>query len=98
MTVRHAVSELARPFDMALPSFMQHLRVLEDCGLVRSAKSGRVRTYRVSPEPLTVAEAWMADQRMLWNERLDQLDEYLEALEHEPVRKTIKKKKAKDTR
>jgi DNA-binding transcriptional ArsR family regulator len=72
-----AVSELAKPFDMALPSFLQHLRVLEDTGLVRSQKSGRVRTYRVSPEPLRAAESWMVEQRALWEQRLDQLDEYL---------------------
>ena len=71
------VSELAKPFDMALPSFLQHLKVLEDCGLVRSQKSGRVRTYQVSPEPLQAAEGWMAKQRALWARRLDQLDEYL---------------------
>src|SRR5690348_11122836 len=72
-----AVSELARPFKMALPSFIQHLDVLEDCGLVRSRKAGRVRTYRLSPQPLKAAETWMAEQRSLWERRLDQLDNYL---------------------
>ena len=47
-----AMTELARPFPMALPSFSQHLGVLEECGLVRSQKVGRVRTYRLAPEPL----------------------------------------------
>lgn len=74
------VSELAAPFDMALPSFLQHLRVLEGCGLVRSSKSGRVRTYRLSPEPLKAAEGWIATQRALWGRRLDRLDTYLEGL------------------
>jgi DNA-binding transcriptional ArsR family regulator len=73
-----AVSELAEPFDMALPSFLQHLDVLEGCGLVRSRKSGRIRTYRISPEPLKAAEGWMSKQRALWEQRLDQLDRYLE--------------------
>ena len=72
-----AVSELAEPFEMALPSFLQHLKVLEGCGLVSSRKSGRVRTYRLSPRPLEVAEGWMAEQRAFWERRLDQLDEYL---------------------
>jgi len=72
-----AVSELARAFDMALPSFTQHLDVLERCGLVRSRKVGRVRTYRLVPRPLKVAERWMAQQRALWERRLDQLDTYL---------------------
>lgn len=72
------VSQLAEPFDMALPSFLHHLDVLEGCGLVRSRKSGRVRTYQISPEPLKAAEGWMSEQRALWERRLDQLDRYLE--------------------
>jgi DNA-binding transcriptional ArsR family regulator len=72
-----AASELARPFDMALPSFTQHLKVLETCGLVMSHKRGRVRTYRLAPERLEEAEGWMAERRRLWERRLDQLDEYL---------------------
>jgi DNA-binding transcriptional ArsR family regulator len=71
------VSELARSFDMALPSFTQHLDVLEQCGLVRSRKAGRVRTYRLVPRALKAAERWMAQQRALWERRLDQLDKYL---------------------
>jgi DNA-binding transcriptional ArsR family regulator len=71
------VSELARPFEMALPSFTQHLDVLEDCGLVRSKKKGRVRTCRLAPQPLKAAEHWMVEQRTLWERRLDQLDNYL---------------------
>ncbi|HVK76142.1 MAG TPA: metalloregulator ArsR/SmtB family transcription factor [Kofleriaceae bacterium] len=74
------VSELAAPFEMALPSFLQHLKVLEGCGLVRSRKSGRVRTYELSPAPLKAAEGWMSEQRALWERRLDQLDRYLEDL------------------
>jgi DNA-binding transcriptional ArsR family regulator len=75
-----AVSDLAAPFDMALPSFLQHLKVLEGCGLVRSRKLGRVRTYRISPRPLNAAESWISGQRALWGRRLDQLDEYLDTL------------------
>jgi DNA-binding transcriptional ArsR family regulator len=78
-----AVSELARSFDMALPSFTQHLDVLEGCGLVRSRKVGRVRTYRLAPRPLKAAERWMAQQRALWERRLDQLDKYLLELKAE---------------
>ena len=72
-----AVSELAQPFRMALPSFSQHLDVLERCGLVRSRKAGRVRTYRLAPRPLQVAEHWIAGQRRIWERRLDQLDDVL---------------------
>lgn len=74
------VTQLAEPFDMALPSFLQHLKVLEDCGLVRSRKSGRVRTFQIAPEPLRTAENWMTGQRALWERRLDQLDQFLEKL------------------
>ena len=72
-----AVSELAEPFSMSLPSFLQHLGVLEDCGLVKSRKAGRVRTYQLTPQPLKLAEGWLEKQRGLWNRRLDQLDTYL---------------------
>jgi DNA-binding transcriptional ArsR family regulator len=78
-----AVSELARPFKMALPSFSQHLEVLEKCGLVRSRKKGRVRTYRLVPKPLEAAEQWMAQQRETWGRRLDQLDNYLNELKEQ---------------
>ena len=72
-----AVGELAQPFTMALPSFSQHLDVLERCGLVRSTKAGRVRTYRLVPKTLSVAEHWMTRQRALWERRLDQFDDYV---------------------
>lgn len=72
-----SVTQLARPFRMALPSFAQHLDVLETCGLVRSRKRGRVRTYQLAPQPLEAAEQWMARQRAMWERRLDQLDSYL---------------------
>jgi DNA-binding transcriptional ArsR family regulator len=71
------VSELAKPFDMALPSFIQHLGILERHGLVRSQKSGRIRTYQLAPQPLLAAEHWMAAQRAIWQTRFDQLDTYL---------------------
>lgn len=75
-----ATTELARPFDMALPSFLQHLDVLEKVGLVASWKDGRVRTWRLTPRPLHVAEDWMTTQRGLWERRLDQFDEYVYTL------------------
>jgi DNA-binding transcriptional ArsR family regulator len=74
------MTELAQPFKMALPSFSQHLNVLEDCGLVRSRKQGRVRTYQLSPQRLKIAETWMSRQRALWERRFDQLDDYLNTL------------------
>lgn len=74
------VSELAEPFDMALPSFTQHLGVLEQSGLVHSEKRGRVRTYQLAPERLKEAQDWLAKQRAHWEKRLDQLDNYLNTL------------------
>ena len=78
-----SVSELAAPFDMALPSFVGHLRILEGCGLVRSEKKGRVRTYSLSAERMRLAEDWLAQQRAFWERRLDQLDDYLIALKQQ---------------
>jgi DNA-binding transcriptional ArsR family regulator len=72
-----SASELAAPFGMALPSFVQHMGILEDCGLVQSRKTGRVRTYEIIPKRLKLAEDWMVRQRALWEKRLDQLDTYL---------------------
>ena len=72
-----SVTELAEPFDMALPSFLQHLRVLEQAGLVRSQKRGRVRTVRIVPQRLQRAAAWLEHQRSIWERRLDQLDAYV---------------------
>lgn len=75
-----SVSELAKPFGMALPSFIEHLKLLESAGLVRSVKSGRVRTFRIVPERLRLAEQWLERQRLLWEMRLDQLDDFLKTL------------------
>ena len=70
-------SVLAAGFDMALPSFTQHLGVLEKCGLVRSEKKGRIRTYYLEAKQLRKAEDWLAKRRSMWEKRLDQLDSYL---------------------
>ncbi|WP_137045133.1 metalloregulator ArsR/SmtB family transcription factor [Pseudolabrys sp. FHR47] len=72
-----SMSDLAAPYRMALPSFLEHMKVLEGCGLVRSEKKGRVRTYALAPENFKIAEDWLGRQRKLWERRLDQLDAYL---------------------
>lgn len=72
-----SVGTLAAPYDMALPSLMQHLDVLERAGLVTSHKTGRIRTYRFVPQPLHAAETWLDAQRTLWEGRLDRLDRFL---------------------
>src|SRR5512132_3344688 len=74
------VSELAEPFDMQLPSFVQHLSVLERSRLVRSKKRGRVRTYEIAPERLAVVDDWLAARRRAWEARLDRFDEYVTRL------------------
>jgi len=74
------VSELAAPFDMKLPSFVQHLSVLERSRLVKSKKRGRVRTYEIVPERFKVAEDWLSKQRQLWEDRLDRFDQYVKQL------------------
>jgi DNA-binding transcriptional ArsR family regulator len=75
-----SVSELAQPFAISLPAVMQHLQLLETSGLVRSEKTGRVRTCRIEPRALAGAEGWIAEQRALWEGRLDRLEDYLETL------------------
>ena len=74
------VSELAAPFDMKLPSFVQHLSVLERSRLVKSRKRGRVRTYEIAPQRFKVAEDWLSARRRLWEARLDQFDQYVRQL------------------
>jgi DNA-binding transcriptional ArsR family regulator len=77
------VSELAAPHDMALPSFLKHLRVLETSGWIETEKAGRVRTCRLRPEAVQVAEGWLGQQRQLWEARLDRLDALLETMDDE---------------
>jgi DNA-binding transcriptional ArsR family regulator len=72
-----SATELSRPFDMALPSFMQHLQILEDADLVMSHKSGRTRTYQLQPETLNSTSAWFVTFRNHWDRRMDQLEELL---------------------
>lgn len=73
-----SVKELAAPFDMALPSFMKHLTVLEESGLITTRKTGRVRTCRLAPKKLNEAESWLSQQRALWEGRADRLAAYVE--------------------
>jgi DNA-binding transcriptional ArsR family regulator len=78
-----SVSELARPLPISLPAVLQHLQTLEASGLVRSEKKGRVRTCRIEPKALGRAESWIAEQRALWEGRLDRLEEYLATIKQE---------------
>jgi DNA-binding transcriptional ArsR family regulator len=76
------VSELARPLKMSLPAVMQHLKALEDSGLIRSEKKGRVRTCRLNPGVLAAAEQWIVNRRTDWQKRHDRLEEYVMELKH----------------
>ncbi|MGY8711042.1 metalloregulator ArsR/SmtB family transcription factor [Bradyrhizobium sp. 18BD] len=78
-----SVGELAEPFEMALPSFMKHIHVLELSGLLQSEKAGRVRTCRLSPEALVGAEDWFQHQRAIWEARLDRFEAYVMKLKKE---------------
>ncbi len=79
-----SVTDLARPFGMALPSFLQHLRRLEEGGLIETAKAGRVRTCTLRVGALAPARDWMAAQRLLWEGRHDRLEDYLRTLTAQP--------------
>ena len=72
-----SASELAKPFAMALPSFMQHMGVLEQAAIVTSHKNGRIRTYQLAPGAMELASAWLSEFRNHWERKLDQLDQLL---------------------
>jgi DNA-binding transcriptional ArsR family regulator len=72
-----SVSKLAKPLDITLAAVVQHLQLLETSGLVHTQKVGRVRTCRLEPRGLTVAERWISDRRSLWERRLDRLGNLL---------------------
>ena len=78
-----SVTELARPLAMSLPAVMQHLSVLEQAGLVRTAKVGRVRTCTMAPKALSEAEQWINARRAEWEGHFDRLGEYLETMKKE---------------
>jgi DNA-binding transcriptional ArsR family regulator len=80
-----SVSELAKPFSMSLPAVVQHLAVLEQSGLVRSEKVGRVRTCQINPQALSLAEQWINDRRLTWEKRLDRLGDFLAETENHPI-------------
>ena len=79
-----SVSELAQPLAMSLPAVVQHLQVLEASGLIRTEKLGRVRTCRIEPAALQLAEQWINDRRTLWERRLDRLGDFLAETANDP--------------
>ena len=75
-----SVTELAEPFSISLPAVLQHLKTLEDSGLVQSEKKGRVRTVRLEPKTLSTAESWIAERRTEWEAQLDRFENYVRTL------------------
>lgn len=73
-----SVSDLAKPLDIALPSALKHLAVLEAGGIVRSEKNGRVRTYRIAPDAFSGLEIWVASRKAMWTRQFDGLEQYLD--------------------
>ena len=91
-----SVSELGRPLSISLPAVVQHLHVLEDSGVVRSHKVGRVRTCEIEPLALSAAERWISERRATWEARLDRLGEFLAKQSDESTpRKRSKKGRSK---
>jgi DNA-binding transcriptional ArsR family regulator len=76
-----SVGDLAKPFPMALPSFMKHIRLLESSGLIRTHKEGRVRSCKINGKRLSTAETWLSEQRALWEGRADRLEQFVTKLQ-----------------
>lgn len=72
-----SISELAQPFGMALPSFMKHIHLLEESGWIRTRKQGRVRTCMIDKATFAAVDGWLAEQRILWEERTDRLEHFV---------------------
>lgn len=77
------VSELSEPFEMALPSLLKHVRVLERSGLISSEKVGRVRTCRLEPQALQATEAWLKQHIATWEQRLDRMEAHIARMKRE---------------
>lgn len=78
-----SVSDLAKPFEMALPSFMKHIRFLEGSGLIRTHKEGRVRTCEIERKRLAAVEGWLLEQRALWEGRADRLEQFVTRMQQQ---------------
>ena len=75
-----SVSELSQPFEIALPSLLKHVRVLEESGLISSEKTGRVRTCRIERRALQQTEAWIHRHVATWERRLDRLEAHVQRM------------------
>jgi DNA-binding transcriptional ArsR family regulator len=77
----HCVTDLARPYRMSLPAVSKHLRVLENAGLVRRKRDGRVHRLKLEAKPMQQAQAWIEEYRKFWEASFDRLDEYLKEIQ-----------------
>ena len=75
------VTDLARPYSMSLPAVSKHLRVLENAGLIRRRRNGRVHRLNLEAAPMQQAQQWIEEYRKFWEESFDRLDEYLKELQ-----------------
>ena len=75
------VTDLARPYAMSLPAVSKHLRVLENAGLIRRRRNGRVHSLKLQAAPMRQAQAWIEEYRKFWEGSFDRLDEYLKELQ-----------------
>jgi DNA-binding transcriptional ArsR family regulator len=89
-----SVSELSRPFGMAKPTMLQHIRVLEQSGLIDTEKAGRVRRCEMRPAALGATEAWLARQRSAWEARLDRMEDYVTQLHAQEKKHGGRRRKA----
>jgi DNA-binding transcriptional ArsR family regulator len=78
-----SVGDLHQATGMTLPSFLKHVRMLEECGLIRTRKVGRVRTCTLDRRRLAVVDGWLAEQRSIWAARTDRLAAFVESLDEE---------------
>ena len=90
-----SVSELSRPFAMAMPTLLQHVRVLETSGLIETEKIGRVRTCSLRAEVMASTEQWLATQRAVWEQRLDRMEFYVNELHATEMKNAKHKRKSK---
>ncbi|HEY3857407.1 MAG TPA: metalloregulator ArsR/SmtB family transcription factor [Verrucomicrobiae bacterium] len=79
----HCVTDLARPYSMSLPAVSKHLRVLENAGLIRRSRNGRVHSLKLEAAPMKQASRWIEEYRRFWEASLDRLEEYLKKLQTE---------------
>lgn len=75
-----SVSELSEPFELALPSLLKHVQVLEQSGLISSEKTGRIRTCKLEPRALQATEAWLHQHIAVWEQRLDRMEAHIERM------------------